>query len=828
MRRAGITSRFGVRGRLLLAFLAICMFSLIGAASGIFSLSQVGRHFSHITEVRVPQALSWLDLSRQAETVVRAAPALLAVRTEEARVKVWSDVRTQVETLNGHLANIGRHATGGPTVTEANLPSLVAQLNENLAGLNDLVKRRLAVGDRKAALARQLVQVNTVALRLIMPGERILKAQVAEWNRERSQPENLSVDRLAAATAIIDLIPQQNAGSLVEAIHNMLLRIMEVDNEAEIDVLLFPLKRSLADLADIAEGVPNNIRKRLAQQVGVFEALAVGANSIARVRREELSIIAQGEELLAVNLQLSGALTQTVNALVAEANADIASARAQASELQDLNRNILLAVVILSLLSSGLIAWLYVGRNLIARLTALSDSMLAIAGGDLRVPLPVPGSSDEIGRMVEALRVFRDTAVEVEESNLHEIEGARRRLVDAIENSSEGFAFYDTDDRLVICNKRYRELLGVTADLSIAPGMPFEAIMRAAADSGLDVEADNRTNEWIAERLALHRDPETPRLQRRRDGRWVLVSERRTGDGGTVAICSDITELKQREEELTRKSNALEWLSSQLAKYLSPQVYDSIFQGKQDVRLVSQRKRLTVFFSDLVGFTETTERLESEDLTQLLNQYLTEMSQIARDYGATIDKYMGDAILIFFGDPETRGVKEDALACVKMAIAMRKRMAELQDAWRSSGMENPLRCRTGINTGICTVGNFGSEDRMEYTIIGGGVNLAARLETACPPGEILISYETYAHVKDQVYCEEQGQITAKGISHPVTTYRVVDLYENLGEEDQVIHRHTPHLQLQVEINLMTAGEQREAAAALLAAAARLSNASGKA
>lgn len=190
MRRAGITSRFGVRGRLLLAFLAICMFSLIGAASGIFSLSQVGRHFSHITEVRVPQALSWLDLSRQAETVVRAAPALLAVKTEEARVKVWSDVRTQVETLNGHLANIGRHATGGPTVTEANLPSLVAQLNENLAGLNDLVKRRLAVGDRKAALARQLVQVNTVALRLIMPGERILKAQVAEWNRERSQPEN--------------------------------------------------------------------------------------------------------------------------------------------------------------------------------------------------------------------------------------------------------------------------------------------------------------------------------------------------------------------------------------------------------------------------------------------------------------------------------------------------------------------------------------------------------------------------------------------------------------------------------------------------------------
>src|SRR5262249_27328670 len=153
-----------------------------------------------------------------------------------------------------------------------------------------------------------------------------------------------------------------------------------------------------------------------------------------------------------------------------------------------------------------------------------------------------------------------------------------------------------------------------------------------------------------------------------------LISERQTGDRGTVAVYSDITDLKQREEELTTKSNALEQLSNQLAKYLSPQVYDSIFTGKQQVKLVSQRKRLTIFFSDLADFTEPTKVLESEDLPRLLNQYLTEMSQIALAHGATIDKYVGDAIVIFFGDPETRGVKEDAVACVKMAIAMREKM----------------------------------------------------------------------------------------------------------------------------------------------------------
>jgi class 3 adenylate cyclase len=454
--------------------------------------------------------------------------------------------------------------------------------------------------------------------------------------------------------------------------------------------------------------------------------------------------------------------------------------------------------------------------------------MLAIAAGNLRAPLPATGGGDEISRMAEALVVFRDTAVEVEESNLREIEEARRRLVDAIENSSEGFAFYGPDDRLVICNSRYQELLYPDADIDIEPGMAFETIIRAAAEGGHIVDAEGRIDEWVADRLEIHRNPGEPRLQRRGSGQWIMITERKTGDGGTVAIYSDISDLKQREEDLTKKSNALEQLSNQLAKYLSPQVYDSIFSGKQEVKLVSQRKRLTVFFSDLVGFTETAERLESEDLTRLLNQYLTEMSQIALAHGATIDKYVGDAIVIFFGDPETLGIREDALACVKMAIAMRKRMKELERVWKNSGLEKPLECRMGINTGVCTVGNFGSDDRMDYTIIGGGVNLAARLESACAPTEILISFETYAHVKDLIHCEERDEITVKGVAHPVTTYQVVDLRENLGAGMLPIRAKMPHFQLDVDVTLMSPDEQREALAVLLDSVERLSNLSTKA
>jgi adenylate cyclase len=351
--------------------------------------------------------------------------------------------------------------------------------------------------------------------------------------------------------------------------------------------------------------------------------------------------------------------------------------------------------------------------------------------------------------------------------------------------------------------------------------MTFESIIRRAAEHGYIKDAEGRIEEWLQERMARHRDPGDPHIQQRGDGRWILVSERKTSDGSTVAVYSDITELKQRETQLADKSRALEQLSSQLAKYLSPQVYESIFTGRQEVKIASRRKKLTVFFSDIAGFTETADRLESEDLTRLVNHYLTEMSQIALSYGATIDKYVGDAIVIFFGDPETRGVNEDALACVEMAIAMRKRMRELQDMWRASGIEKPLQCRTGINTGYCTVGNFGSEDRMDYTIMGGGVNLASRLEAAAKPGEILISYETHASVHHRIHCEERGHISVKGIAYPVATYQVVDTYENLGRERRFIHEECPNLRLDLDLDAMSADDRGHATTVLREALDRL-------
>jgi PAS domain S-box-containing protein len=382
---------------------------------------------------------------------------------------------------------------------------------------------------------------------------------------------------------------------------------------------------------------------------------------------------------------------------------------------------------------------------------------------------------------------------------------SERRLAEAIESISEGFACYDGEDRLVICNSCYRNMLYPDLEIALGAGTTFESIIRRAAERGYVKDAEGRVEEWIAERLQQHRNPGEPQVQRRNNGRWVMISERRTEDGGTVAVYSDITELKQREQDLTERSCALAALSSKLAKYLAPQVYDSIFTGQQDVKIVSKRKKLTVCFSDLVGFTEITDKMESEDLTQLLNHYLTEMSKIALQYGATIDKYVGDAIVMFFGDPTTLGVKEDALACVQMAIAMQERLGELVHEWRTSGIETPLRCRIGVHTGYCTVGNFGSEDRMDYTMVGGTVNLASRLEHEAPPGGVLISFETYAHVKDHVRCETRGYVQVKGIAQPVATYAVVGLKQGAERAG------TAHLRLEVDADRMSDDERKSAA-----------------
>lgn len=214
-----------------------------------------------------------------------------------------------------------------------------------------------------------------------------------------------------------------------------------------------------------------------------------------------------------------------------------------------------------------------------------------------------------------------------------------------------------------------------------------------------------------------------------------------------------------------------------LSKYLSPTLRKGVLAGN-DVRVNAQEKNLTVFFSDMQGFSKMSEALNPEQLAWVINSYLTEMSEIAFRFGGTLDKVIGDSLMVFFGDPESRGEQNDAVACVCMALAMRETMETLKNRWIASGMSNPPSLRMGIHSGMCKVGNFGTENRLEYTALGKAVNLASHLEAAANANEIVISQSTYTLVKHLVHCIPREPIKMKGFSNPLPAYTAIKITEN--------------------------------------------------
>ncbi len=388
----------------------------------------------------------------------------------------------------------------------------------------------------------------------------------------------------------------------------------------------------------------------------------------------------------------------------------------------------------------------------------------------------------------------------------------------SLDNMPGALVYTDDNLNIVFCNDRFKEMYPVPKAL-LQSGQSYPNFLRYLAENGYYGIGD--VDDQVALRVESLRNPTSKSFEDRTpDGRCYRIRRRRASAGGTVTVMTDITEQKQAEVELleakrrteeanelvTEKNRMLEALSAKLSKYLSPQIYQSIFSGDQNVEISSKRKKLTIFFSDIAGFTETTDNLESEELTDVLNHYLTEMSAIALAHGATIDKYIGDAMLLFFGDPESRGTKEDAKACVMMAIAMQRRMRELEQEWRRRGLERPFRIRMGITTGFCTVGNFGSRDRMDYTIIGNEVNLAARLQSAVEPGGILLSHETNALVQDKVLTEEQPPITVKGFLRPINTYKLLGTYQELVDEGKVVLQERDGLRVLVDLTKHVSAE----------------------
>ncbi|MFT4298951.1 MAG: adenylate/guanylate cyclase domain-containing protein [Aeromicrobium sp.] len=232
-----------------------------------------------------------------------------------------------------------------------------------------------------------------------------------------------------------------------------------------------------------------------------------------------------------------------------------------------------------------------------------------------------------------------------------------------------------------------------------------------------------------------------------------------------VGLCFCILRSNEEHQEALARSHDL------IRRYVPAQVADAILVGGEETTRLERRK-LTIFFSDIVNFTETTDRMEPEELALILDEYFSEMTRIAQKYDGTIDELIGDAVLIFFGAPAATDDRDHALRAVRMAVEMQRAAAALNARWEDAGIDAGFRVRMGINTGVVTVGNVGTGQRRKYAALGRAVNLAARIQTHSAPGEILLSRPTWLLIRGDLACSSRGQVDLKGVGRPVELYAV--------------------------------------------------------
>jgi len=213
-------------------------------------------------------------------------------------------------------------------------------------------------------------------------------------------------------------------------------------------------------------------------------------------------------------------------------------------------------------------------------------------------------------------------------------------------------------------------------------------------------------------------------------------------------------------------------IKGMFSQYLNPSVVNELIAHPEKLRLGGEKKELTVFFSDIAGFTNFSEKLDPVELVHLLNEYLSEMTDIILRHDGTLDKYVGDAVMAIWGAPVE--LPNNALNACRAALQMQTATHRIAERWKDEGKPE-LVVRMGLNTDRMVVGNVGGSSRFDYTVIGDAVNLGSRLEGANKTygTQIMISERTYELVKEEMLCRELDLIRVKGKSQPIRVFELV-------------------------------------------------------
>ena len=381
--------------------------------------------------------------------------------------------------------------------------------------------------------------------------------------------------------------------------------------------------------------------------------------------------------------------------------------------------------------------------------------------------------------------IIRDIS---ERKNAEEdLKNSRRRLEEIIDFLPDPTWVVDNRGHVVAWNRATEKLTGIKANEMLGKSdyeysIPFYGERRPILIDLVQKWDDSFKNKYASLKKSgedlISEEVFIPLLGK--SGLYLAASARALYDSdgnpaGAIETVRDITESKKAEADLRQEQGKVEKAYRLLSKYVAPQLVDTISDGEIDQIWKHNRKKLTLFFSDIKDFTGITDTLEPEDMANVLNEYLTEMNFIINEYEGTLAQVIGDGLYVIFGAPKSTSDRDQALRCVKMAIDMQRKMNELNKIWFKKGIDEVLQIRCGINTGMATVGGYGSSERKEYTAMGMQTNIAARLEQTCTPGGILISHTTWALVNDEIPCSEHGKINVKGLNRPIRAYSVDSL-----------------------------------------------------
>lgn len=399
----------GVRARLLFAFLGISGFAILAAAAGIYAIWQVGAQLERV-DARVPITLKSLELSASAERIIAAAPALVAATERQRRAEVTAQLAAEVTRLNVKLRDLETDNAQAPLLHE--IRPFVSSLTANIVVLEQSVARRSAINESIATMRRDVFKISFETQRLLAPALMVVDSQIAALvgaaRRAGSTSDGNAGRQLAAL--IEQRRPNESAKELFAAATDMLIEVTSAD-QRRLPVLVFQLGRAQRSLNEASARLDARLRPMFEEQVEKLREFADGPKAIATARKQELALIEEAEKHLAENVRLSAQLTAAVDRLADAAKGDIRAATRSAILVQRVSTHVLATLVALSLLTSALIVWLYVGRNIVRRLTDLNDGMLAIASGKLQT-LVEAGGADEISAMGRAVEIFRQNTLE--------------------------------------------------------------------------------------------------------------------------------------------------------------------------------------------------------------------------------------------------------------------------------------------------------------------------------------------------------------------------------------------------------------------------------